>query len=238
MARHFDLTAFTYAHRGLWSPEGPPENSLAAFKAAAEAGLGIEYDVRPSMSGEAMVFHDAKLSRMTGTRGVFEEQDMSVLSSLRLAGTNEPIPTLAALLDIWPNNLPLLTELKIDGKTDPEAFARNVGGQLAQHIGPAAAMSFNEAAVDALPDVLMRGQLIEPIHRTSEARFDAKLARAIERKVDYLAINVADAEHAAVLLAGEKPFVVWTIRSMADLRRIRLLHGAAIFEHLPVPLAS
>lgn len=238
MARHFDLTAFTYAHRGLWSPEGPPENSLAAFKAAAEAGLGIEYDVRPSMSGEAMVFHDAKLSRMTGTRGVFEEQDMSVLSTLRLAGTDEPIPTLAALLDIWPNNLPLLTELKIDGKTDPEAFARNVGGQLAQHIGPAAAMSFNEAAVDALPDALMRGQLIEPIHRTSEARFDAKLARAIERKVDYLAINVADAEHAAVLLAGEKPFVVWTIRSMADLRRIRLLHGAAIFEHLPVPLAS
>tara|TARA_R110000764_G_scaffold110533_5_gene197103 strand:+ start:771 stop:1487 length:717 start_codon:yes stop_codon:yes gene_type:complete len=238
MARHFDLTAFTYAHRGLWSPEGHPENSLAAFKAAAEAGLGIEYDVRPSISGEVMVFHDPKLARMTGTDGLFEAQHMSVLSGLRLAGTNEPIPTLAALLDIWPTSLPLLTEMKIDGNTDPEVFARKVGDQLAGHIGPAAAMSFSEPAVDALPDVLMRGQLIHPIHRTSETEFDAKLARAIDRKVDYLAINVADAERAAVLLAGERPFVVWTIRSMADLRRIRLLHGAAIVEHLPVPLAS
>ena len=238
MARHFDLTAFTYAHRGLWSPEGHPENSLAAFKAAAEAGLGIEYDVRPSRSGEVMVFHDPKLARMTSVEGLFEAQDMSVLSGLRLAGTDEPVPTLAALLDIWPTSLPLLTEMKIDGNTDPEAFARKVGDQLAGHIGPAAAMSFSEPAVDALPDVLMRGQLIHPIHRTSEAEFDAKLARAVDRKVDYLAINVADAERAAVLLAGERPFVVWTIRSMADLRRIRLLHGAAIIEHLPVPLAS
>jgi glycerophosphoryl diester phosphodiesterase len=238
MARHFDLNAYTYAHRGLWSPEGPPENSLAAFKAAAEAGFGIEYDVRPSMSGEVMVFHDPKLSRMTSARGTFEALDMPALSELRLSGTDQPIPTLAALLDIWPNNLPLLTEMKIDGNTDPAVFARTVGEQLAGHIGPAAAMSFDEAAVDALPEGLMRGQLIEPIHRTSAAEFDAKLARAIDRKVDYLAINVADAERAAVSLAGSLPFVVWTIRSMADLRRIRLLNGAAIFEHLPVPLAS
>ena len=26
------------AHRGLWSPEGAPENSLAAFHAACQAG--------------------------------------------------------------------------------------------------------------------------------------------------------------------------------------------------------
>lgn len=238
MARHFDLTAFTYAHRGLWSPEGHPENSLAAFKAAADARLGIEYDVRPSRSGEAMIFHDRKLARMTGAEGLFEAQDMSALSGLRLAGTDEPVPTLAALLDIWPNALPLLTELKIDGNTDPEAFARKVGDQLVHHIGPSAAMSFSEPAVDALPDVLMRGQLIHPVHRTSEAEFDARLARAIDRKVDYLAINVADAERAAVLLAGERAFVVWTVRSMADLHRVRLLHGGVIFEHLPVPLAS
>ena len=29
------------AHRGLWSPEGAPENSLAAFHAACQAGYGI-----------------------------------------------------------------------------------------------------------------------------------------------------------------------------------------------------
>ena len=41
------------AHRGLWSADGPPENSLAAFEAACEAGYGIELDVQLSADGEA-----------------------------------------------------------------------------------------------------------------------------------------------------------------------------------------
>tara|TARA_R110002020_G_scaffold309301_1_gene524933 strand:- start:57609 stop:58325 length:717 start_codon:yes stop_codon:yes gene_type:complete len=238
MARHFDLTAFTYAHRGLWSADGHPENSLAAFEDAINAGLGIEYDVRPSKDGEVMVFHDPTLVRMTGVEAVFEDMTAHDLQAVRLAGTDQPVPTLHALLDIWPANLPLLTEMKIDGNTDPAALARKVGELLTSHLGPAAAMSFSEAAVDALPDAVMRGQLIHPISRTSEAEFDAKLARALERQVDYLAINVADAERAAVSLAGELPFVVWTVRTIEDVRRIHVLNGAIIFEHLPVPLAT
>jgi glycerophosphoryl diester phosphodiesterase len=49
------------AHRGLWSKDGPPENSLGAFEAACEAGYGIELDVQLSSDGEAIVFHDSKL---------------------------------------------------------------------------------------------------------------------------------------------------------------------------------
>ena len=36
------------AHRGLWSPDGPPENSLGAFQAACAAGYGIELDIQLS----------------------------------------------------------------------------------------------------------------------------------------------------------------------------------------------
>ena len=57
------------AHRGLWSPDGPPENSLGAFQAACAAGYGIELDVQLSADGEAVVFHDDKLERMAGARG-------------------------------------------------------------------------------------------------------------------------------------------------------------------------
>ena len=40
------LTKFVYAHRGLHCKEkGLPENSLKAFKAAADAGYGAELDV-------------------------------------------------------------------------------------------------------------------------------------------------------------------------------------------------
>ena len=54
-----------YAHRGLHG-NGIPENSLAAFRLAAEAGCGIELDVQLSRDGEVMVFHDYTLTRMTG----------------------------------------------------------------------------------------------------------------------------------------------------------------------------
>ena len=55
------LFAPAIAHRGLWTPDGPPENSLAAFQGACAAGYGIELDVQLSADGEAMVFHDEDL---------------------------------------------------------------------------------------------------------------------------------------------------------------------------------
>lgn len=62
------LFAPPVAHRGLWSPHGAPENSLAGFQAACAAGYGIELDVQLSADGEAMVFHDDTLARLTGRR--------------------------------------------------------------------------------------------------------------------------------------------------------------------------
>lgn len=44
-----DMSAFTgaFAHRGYFDNEnGIPENSLAAFQKAVDAGVGIELDVR------------------------------------------------------------------------------------------------------------------------------------------------------------------------------------------------
>ena len=57
------------AHRGCGRRTAPPENSLGAFQAACAAGYGIELDVQLSADGEAMVFHDAQLARMTGAEG-------------------------------------------------------------------------------------------------------------------------------------------------------------------------
>src|SRR3990167_2612616 len=162
MAAGFDLKAFAYAHRGLWLKEGPPENSLGGFRAAAMAGLGIEFDLRPSSDGSAMIFHDPLLDRMTAASGLFEAQPAASLSSTQLAGWEERIPSFDDLLEIWPAHLPLLCEMKIDGSTDPAGFAQTVAGRLANWPGLAAAMSFSEAAVRALPAGLMRGQLVLP----------------------------------------------------------------------------
>ena len=162
MARRFALKDFAYAHRGLWTNDGLPENSLASFRAAAEAGLGIEFDLRPSADGEVMVFHDPLLERMTGATGEVETLPASALGAYRLKGGSEPLPSFEDLLSLWPQDLPMLAEMKIDGSTDAGAFAAKVGARLMDWPGLAAAMSFSDIAVRALPEGLMRGQLIGP----------------------------------------------------------------------------
>src|SRR3954463_7048997 len=86
------------AHRGLWSLDGPPENSLGAFHAACAAGYGIELDVQLAADGEAMVFHDDDLARMTGVEGRLCDRTAAELSQLRLKGADERIPTLSETL--------------------------------------------------------------------------------------------------------------------------------------------
>lgn len=43
-----------------------PENSLAAFAAACEAGYGIELDLQLTRDGRVVVVHDANIERVTG----------------------------------------------------------------------------------------------------------------------------------------------------------------------------
>jgi len=56
------------AHRG--DSVHAPENTLAAFRLAVEAGAeGIELDVRLARDGVAVVFHDSSLDRIAGLEG-------------------------------------------------------------------------------------------------------------------------------------------------------------------------
>jgi glycerophosphoryl diester phosphodiesterase len=58
------LWSTRYAHRGLHDRENTlPENSLAAFAAAAEAGYGFELDINLTTDDQVVVFHDDDLKR-------------------------------------------------------------------------------------------------------------------------------------------------------------------------------
>lgn len=109
-----------YAHRGLgWGEGSCPENSLPAFRAAAEAGFGIELDLQLSSDGKVFVFHDYTLSRMCGVDGKLSEKTADELKELRLAGSDETIPTFAEVLAAVGGRVPLLIELKGEsGSTD------------------------------------------------------------------------------------------------------------------------
>ena len=82
------------AHRGLHSRDkSVPENSLEAFRLAAEAGYGIELDVQLSKDGQVVVFHDDTLDRVCGVHVRVDELTLSELRELRLCGTDQTIPS-------------------------------------------------------------------------------------------------------------------------------------------------
>ncbi|MBQ4097356.1 MAG: glycerophosphodiester phosphodiesterase [Clostridia bacterium] len=148
-----------YAHRGLHG-NGVPENSLAAFGKAVDAGHGIELDLQLSSDGEVMVFHDYTLVRMTGEGGLLSEKTAEELSTLRLAGTDEHIPTLREVLALVDGHVPLLIELK--GESMNTALPPKADEILREYKGAYCIESFNPLLVSWYrknrPDI-MRGQL-------------------------------------------------------------------------------
>ena len=237
MAKAFDLSAFAYAHCGLWLEAGPVENSLAAFRAAAEAGLGVEFDVRPAADGTPVIYHDYSLERLTSRADPVESLTSAELSHVALPG-GQKVPRLADLLDIWPEDLPLLTEMKIDGITDPAGFAKRVADELACYSGLAAIMSFSPLAVAALPADIMRGQLVFPSNSTSQAAFDYICAEVCAGSADYIAPHVSDAGKLRDRLPEPVPAVTWTVRTEADLKAARAADAAIIFEALDPALVT
>lgn len=114
LRRHPDREAMIgayIAHRGLHDGT-VPENSLTAFRLAAEQGYAIENDIHITSDGEVVVFHDDTLDRMCGISGKPEEFTLAELKKLRLAGTEETIPTLAECLAVIDGRVPLLIEFK------------------------------------------------------------------------------------------------------------------------------
>ncbi len=102
-----------FAHRGLYTADQRvPENSLAAFQLAAEAGYGMELDVQLSRDGEVVVFHDETLDRICFVPGRVDELDSAVLCRLPLCGTEETLPRLREVLDLVAGRTPLIVELK------------------------------------------------------------------------------------------------------------------------------
>ncbi|MBE6531929.1 MAG: glycerophosphodiester phosphodiesterase [Ruminococcaceae bacterium] len=102
-----------YAHRGLHNEERA-ENSISAFRAAVEAGYGIELDIRLSKDGELVVFHDDTLDRVCGREGKVIDFTSEELAEFKLSGTEDGIPRFADVLALVDGKVPLLVEIKED----------------------------------------------------------------------------------------------------------------------------
>lgn len=100
------------SHRGLRATA--PENSIAAFNAALDAGAqGIELDVHSSGDGVVFVHHDP-LFENDGILTAFSKADSAAISKARLSGDHS-IPTLDQTLDAIGTRAMVYIEIKAIG---------------------------------------------------------------------------------------------------------------------------
>ena len=127
------------AHRGASGTA--PENTMAAFRRAAELGAdGLELDVQRSADGAVVVLHDADVRRTSDGTGPVASLSLPALRRLDFGGwfspafRGEPIPLLAEVADfVAARGLWLNIELKGDPDLDPAlpgAVAAVVRGRL------------------------------------------------------------------------------------------------------------
>lgn len=227
-----------FAHRGLHG-RGIPENSLAAFEAAAKRGYAVELDVQLSRDGEVMVFHDYDLSRMTGSQKKLSELTAEELSELRLADTDEHIPTFSEVLSLVGGRVPLLIELK--GESLDTSLCEKLATLLEGYEGEYCIESFNPLLISAMRKRLpgaYYGLLYTNVCREKKKRSALNIALTLMAlnflaKPNFIAFDQRDRDSLPVRLSTAlytSPKYVWTVRSDEELKTA-LEHGECpIFE--------
>ncbi|MBR6114972.1 MAG: glycerophosphodiester phosphodiesterase [Oscillospiraceae bacterium] len=232
-----------FAHRGLYDEAaGIPENSLAAFRAAAEAGYGAELDVRMTADGVLVVAHDSDLARMTGAAVRVEDTDFAALEELRLSGTGERVPRFADALDILCGaGVPVIAEIKPCAAARREALCRSVLAELDRRDGLLCVESFDAMIVRWFrrwaPDIL-RGQLTAQREQLAAGTAGAFLASRVMfdflGRPQFIAHRVGK-KSACVRLAERMGAlrVCWTARDYGE----EAENDAVIFEHFRPPVS-
>ncbi len=172
-----------FAHRGLHSRDkSVPENSLEAFRLAAEAGYGMELDVQLSKDGQVVVFHDDTLDRVCGVPGRVDERTFEELQQLRLCGTGHRIPLFSQVLETVAGRGALIVELK-NGKRNRELCEKTYA-LLQGYRGEACVESFNPRIVAWFRrhgKDLVRGQLAAPVKEYVKDGFSRPLSFVLSR---------------------------------------------------------
>lgn len=237
------------AHRAFHDrAAGRPENSRAAIRAAVAAGYPIELDLQLSADGEAMVFHDYDLARLTGASGPVAQRTAAELGGLLLRDAEDGIPTLTEVLGIVAGQVPLLIEVKDqDGQMGPnvgpleEACARAIES----YPGEAALMSFNPHSVAALARLCPRrprglttcaGTAEDYPTLPAARRVElAEIGLADEMPLHFISHHHGDLDNPRVaqLKARGLSILCWTIRTPAEEAEARRIADNVTFEGYP-----
>ncbi len=234
-----DFYHLNLAHRGLHTKDKKvPENSLAAFGRAADAGYGIELDLQFSKDEQIVVFHDDTLKRVCGVEGRVDDYTYEELLNFKLCGTEEKIPLFSEVLELVDGRVPLLVEFKNGPKNN--LLCEKTLPMLRAYKGLFCIESFNPLIVawfrKNAPDIL-RGQLASPY---KEMKNEVPAWQAF--MLSNCMLNcVARPHFIAYYKEKHSPFVklselfgamraVWTVRPDCDIEKLKQNNEVLIFE--------
>jgi glycerophosphoryl diester phosphodiesterase len=190
-------------HRG--ASRAFPENTLAAFRAACDAGADLcELDVQLSRDGAVVVIHDDTVDRTTNGSGAVAELTLAELKALD-AGRGERIPTLEEVFAATAGRCGLNVELKMAGlETQVAAIMRKCNA-----VETSMVSSFQWRALDAMrtlaPEIRLGVLAEKNLDRMLEAA-ERMHAYAINPRYDLVTRDLCAAAH-------EHGFkvLVWTV---------------------------
>ena len=228
------------AHRGLHN-DRVPENSLEAFRLAAEAGYAIELDIRITADGRLVVFHDKTLKRMCGVDGDLSSYTFAQLQRFRLMGTDQRIPLFRQVLRLVDGRVPLLIELK--NGYPHGVMQKRLKNLLKDYKGPYAVEAFDP--LDLLwyrifdPEVY-RGLLTSTHRSGSRWEYLARLITAMPltwpliADPDFIAADLRTMTPAYKkrIAAQGRSLFLWTIRTDEQWQRSKEFSDTIIFESI------
>jgi glycerophosphoryl diester phosphodiesterase len=236
------LVARPIAHRGLHDKaNGIIENTSSAFAGALAGNYAIECDLQITSDGEAMVFHDETLDRMTETVGLVKHHSVQELQKIAIKNSRDKIQTLGELLDQVDGKVTLVIELKSHWDRDV-ALALRALKMLENYQGPYCLMSFDPDLVGAVADYspnTVRGITADrtvhpeynqlPVHR----RLDMQLFRHLEMtRPHFVSFYFRYLPYAPVqaIRASGHPVISWTIRNKEQEAMARRYSDQVTFE--------
>ena len=234
------LMGWHYAHRGFYDNKTEaPENSMAAFQRAVDAGYGIELDVQLTKDRIPVVFHDETLKRVCGVKGKVRNYTYEELEKLTLYQSQERIPLFSEVLKLVDGKVPLIIEIKIHENVNTVCSIADK--LIKEYKGVYCIESFHPLAVrwyrKHRPEVI-RGQLSSNFKKLGKKEtIDLWLAHYLLlnflAKPDFIAYDHLRKNNISRLLCRYlygALSVAWTIKSAEELKNSRKDFDLFIFE--------
>lgn len=230
------LTANSVAHRGLHEAgTEAEENTLAAVQAALDANFAVEVDVRATVDGIIVVFHDDSLDRMTDGKGPVGKLGFAEMQRYIVGKSGKPAPSLPDVLELMDRRQPIFVEIKSSRQTDIQMVCAGVRHCFEGYGGDVAVMSFDPRIVAWFKKYMPRYARGLIVGREFMLSWRARTALSFWlRRItpDFLAcdINLLPNSLCSKWRKQGKPVLTWTVKDR-QMETVAKQHAdALIFE--------